>query len=127
MRYRININTQGLGIKLEIIVVEKLISMLVNKTCFRPRVSATKPHRCELLTTPKKLIADRIDFSGNVRLRSHWAAGIINIIPMVSMITTIKHKPQDKSRNRLNQPYPKKKQYSFFGEGEFRMFILKLN
>lgn len=109
LRYRKSINNQLCGIKHAINVVVKLVIILSNKTFFLPRVSAKKPHRYELDTTPKKLIADRRDFWSSVKSKSHWAAGIMNIMPIVSMITTIKHKPAEKRTAILKNPYPEKK------------------
>lgn len=81
--------------------------MLSSKTILLPLVSAMKPQKWELETTPRKLIADNTPFSVKDNWRSHCAAGMMNIIPMVSVITLIKHPPAARRRNKLNGPNPK--------------------
>lgn len=79
--------------KLQISVMMALPSKLTNKTPLRPRVSAIKPQMCDVATVPMNATDDRMPFSLKLKFRSHWAAGIMNIMLVVSIMTDIKHNP----------------------------------
>lgn len=80
-------------------------------TIFLPLVSAKYPHKKDPETTPKKLIEYKSPFSPKVRLRSHCAAGVMNIALIVSTMTHIREPPVASRTNKLNLPIPKNKIY----------------
>lgn len=72
-----------------------------NRNTFRrPHVSAMKPQKCDVNTTPKKAIALIMPCSLVEMLSSHLAAGSTNAILRPSMIMPSSAKPVVSSRAR---------------------------
>lgn len=107
MKYLESINDHAVGAILESKLVTNPAAMLISKTFLLPFVSAKNPHKCELDTTPRKLIDANNPLVVKSKFKSHTADGIINIMPIVSIVTHIKQPPPMRKTKILNFPKPK--------------------
>lgn len=80
--------------------MRKLVQRLIRRTLRLPLVSAMKPHKWQDVKTPRKLMEESRPFWGSVNWRSHWAAGMMNIISIVSIMTHIRQPPVASSTNK---------------------------
>lgn len=65
-----------------------------------------KPHKCDVVNTPRYVIEDSSPFWNKFKFKSHFAAGIINIMPIVSIIMHIRAPPAASKTNKLKAPNP---------------------
>lgn len=100
-------STQKFGAMLDIVLNRKFTHKLMRITFLLPRVSAIKPHKCDVVKTPRTVMEDSNPFWNKFKPKSHLAAGIINIISIVSIITHIKDPPAASKTYKLNKPKPK--------------------
>lgn len=77
MKNRRRMNSQDTGAKADKYPAITLMYVVDTINFLLPSVSPMNPHKCELRTTPMKLMPEIIPFSERVRLKSHWAVGKI--------------------------------------------------
>lgn len=74
----------------------------------RPQVSAIKPQKCEVSTTPKKATALIMPCSVLLMFSSHLAAGSTKAMLRPSMMTANRDVPLTSNRSMWNRPEPRK-------------------